>query len=215
MLIRDFTDKEISETIFTLLFASQDATSSAMTWLFQYLADRPDILDKVREEQLAIRDGDRNKPFDIDLLESAKYTSYVVKEILRLRPPVIMVPYMAKQSFQLSPDYTVPKGAMVIPTLYPALHDPEAYPEPETFKPERWSPEGGAEKHTKNWLVFGTGPHVCLGQQYVMLHLIACAGKASLCMDWEHTVTPLSEKIKVFATIFPQDDCLLQFKSRA
>ena len=202
MLIRWFSDFEISMTVFTLLFASQDATSSASTWLFQLMADRPDILDKVREENLRLRDGDRNVPFSMDILEKMTYTRAVVKETLRYRPPVLMVPYVAKKPFPISDDYTIPKGAMVVPTTYNALHDPEAYPNPDTFDPNRWI-TGDAEKQVKNWLVFGCGPHYCLGQTYAVLNLMAMIGKASMFLDWKHEITPLSEKIKVFATIFP------------
>ncbi|KZF23391.1 sterol C-22 desaturase [Xylona heveae TC161] len=213
MVLRDFTDFEISQTLFTFLFASQDATSSACTWLFQVMADRPEVLDKVREENLAVRNGDRSKRFDMDMLDRMAYTRAVVKEILRYRPPVIMVPYIAKQDFPVTENYTVPKGSMVIPSVYPALHDPEVYPEPDTFDPERWI-TGDAEKQAKNWLVFGTGPHYCLGQTYAQLNLMAMIGKASIELDWQHQITPLSEKIKVFATIFPQDDCPLVFSKR-
>lgn len=202
-LLRDFSDLEISMTVFTFLFASQDATSSASTWLFQLMADRPEILDRVREENLAVRDGDRSRRFSMDMLENMPYTRAVVKETLRYRPPVIMVPYVVKRDFPVTDSYTVPKGSMVVPSVWPALHDPEVYPEPESFNPDRWI-SGSAERATKNWLVFGTGPHYCLGQTYAQLNLMAMIGKASLYLDWEHHATPLSEHIKVFATIFPQ-----------
>jgi C-22 sterol desaturase len=91
---------------------------------------------------------------------------------------------------------------MIIPTTYPALHDPVAYPEPESFIPERWI-TGNAEEQVKNWLVFGTGPHYCLGQTYAQLNLILMIGKASIMLDWEHQITPTSEDIEVFATLFP------------
>jgi C-22 sterol desaturase len=91
---------------------------------------------------------------------------------------------------------------MVIPTTYPALHDPEAYPDPESFVPERWI-TGDADKQVKNWLVFGTGPHYCLGQTYAQLNLMAMIGMASMHLDWHHQITERSEEIKVFATIFP------------
>lgn len=109
-LLRDFTDYEISQTVFTFLFASQDATSSAATWLFQTLAQRPDVLNRVREENLRIRNGDRNQRLTMDTLESMTYTRAVVKELLRYRPPVIMVPYLAKKPFPITDTYTVPKG---------------------------------------------------------------------------------------------------------
>ncbi|KAJ9619259.1 RNA polymerase C-22 sterol desaturase [Taxawa tesnikishii (nom. ined.)] len=211
--IRTFTDFEIAQTLFTFLFASQDATSSACTWLFQIMADRPDLLDKVREENLRLRNGDRNAPLTMDLLESSTYTRAVVKETLRYRPPVLMVPYLVKKDFPVTDTYTVKKGSMIVPTTYPALHDPEAYPNPDSFDPDRWI-TGDAEKQVKNWLVFGTGPHYCIGQTYATLNLMAMIGKASMMLDWQHEVTPLSEQIKVFATIFPQDDCLLTFSER-
>jgi sterol 22-desaturase len=109
-LLRDFTDYEISQTIFTFLFASQDATSSAATWLFQTLAQRPDVLDRVREENLCVRNGNINQRLTMDTLESMTYTRAVVKELLRYRPPVIMVPYLAKKPFPITDTYTVPKG---------------------------------------------------------------------------------------------------------
>ena len=209
MLLRDFSDFEISMTIFTFLFASQDATSSACTWLFQIMADRPEILDKVREENLALRKGNRDAPLSIDLLETMVWTRAVVKETLRYRPPVIMVPYLAKKDFPITENYTVKKGSMVIPSVWPATHDPEAYPDPDSYVPERWI-TGDADQQVKNWLVFGTGPHYCLGQQYAQLNLMTMIGKASMLLDWVHHPTALSEEIEVFATIFPQV-CLFCF----
>lgn len=201
-LIREFTDKEIADTLFTFLFASQDASSSATTWLFQILAQRPDVMEKLREENLAARGGDRRKPFDLPMLESLTYTAAVIKELLRHRPPVIFVPYLATKPFPITPEYTVPKGAMVIPSCYPALHDPAVYPNPDVFDPDRWI-TGDAETKTKNWLVFGAGPHDCLAKRYVPLTMAAMIGKAVLELEWEHVPTEKSEEIKVFATLFP------------
>lgn len=211
---REFTNKEISEAVFTFLFASQDASSSLACWLFQIVADRPDVLAKIREEQLAVRNNDMSTELNLDLIEKMKYTNMVIKETLRYRPPVLMVPYVVKKNFPVSPNYTAPKGAMLIPTLYPALHDPEVYENPDEFIPERWVEGSKASEAKKNWLVFGCGPHVCLGQTYVMITFAALLGKFALYTDFHHTVTPLSEKIKVFATIFPKDDLLLTFKKR-
>ncbi|KAL3476173.1 cytochrome P450 [Aspergillus californicus] len=212
-LIREFTNEEISETLFTFLFASQDASSSATTWLFQILAQRPDVLTRLREENLAARDGDRHKTFDLPMLESLPYTTAVIKELLRHRPPVIFVPYLATKNFPITPDYTVPKGSMVIPSCYPALHDPEAYPNPEVFDPDRWI-TGDAESKTKNWLVFGAGAHDCLARRYVPLSMAGMIGKAALEVDWVHCATERSEEIRVFATLFPMDGCQLVFKER-
>ncbi|OJJ42462.1 hypothetical protein ASPZODRAFT_76786 [Penicilliopsis zonata CBS 506.65] len=212
-LIRMFSDEEIGETLFTFLFASQDASSSATTWLFQILAQRPDVLDRVRAENLAARAGDRSKPFDLPMLEALPYTNAVIKELLRHRPPVIFVPYQTTKPFPLTADYTVPRGAMVIPSCYPALHDPAVYPDPDVFDPDRWL-SGDAEAQTRNWLVFGAGPHDCLARRYVPLSMAGMIGKVALELDWTHHETPTSEEIRVFATLFPMDGCQLVFTTR-
>ncbi|KAK0718208.1 cytochrome P450 [Lasiosphaeria miniovina] len=213
-LLRDFTDYEIAQTVFTFLFASQDATSSASTWLFQTMAQRPDVLDRVREENLKVRNGDIHAPLNLDQLESLTYTRAVVRELLRYRPPVIMTPYVAKKAFPISETYTAPKGSMVIATTYLALRDPDVYENPDSFDPERYYTGDAEVKGAKNYLVFGTGPHYCLGQHYAQLNLALFIGMASLLVDWTHHATPLSEEIKVFATIFPKDDCPLTFEDR-
>ncbi|KAI8377753.1 cytochrome P450 [Radiomyces spectabilis] len=212
---RKFTDREISLTILTFLFASQDATSSALTWGFQLLADHPDVLEKIRDEQNKIR-GEQglNHPLTLELMEASVYLRQVVKEILRLRPPVLMVPYQATREWPITENYTVPKGAMVIPTTYPALHDPVAYPNPDSFDPDRWGPNGTAEKFPKNFMVFGNGPHHCLGREYAIMHLMAILAQASLQMDWTHHRTDKSDDISIFATIYPQDGCYMNFTPR-
>lgn len=216
VLVRDFSDREIALVLMSFLFASQDAMSSALTYLFQHMADRPDILFKVREEQYRLRGDDVDAPLTLELLEQMEYTKIVVKESLRLKPPVIMVPYKTLQPFPIDSKYTVPKGSMVIPSFWNSLHDPSVYPEPDKLKPERWleGKESPAEKNPRNFLVFGSGPHHCIGQQYAMMHLVAVIGTASVMMNWEHEVTPLSEQVKILPTIFPADGTRLKFTQR-
>jgi len=202
IILREFSDYEIAQVLFTFLFASQDASSSATTWLFQIMAQRPEILDRIREEALNVRHGERHSSISLNDLESMAYTNAVIKEVLRYRPPVIFVPYITTTPFAIKPTYTAPRGAMIIPSCYPALHDPEVYSQPDFFDPERWI-SGNANEQTKNWLVFGAGPHQCIAQQYVSLTLMFMIEKASLEIEWTHHATRISEEIKVFACLFP------------
>ncbi|WFC97627.1 sterol 22-desaturase [Malassezia yamatoensis] len=217
VLLRDFSDREIGMVLLSFLFASQDAMSSGVTYLFQHLADHPEVLRKLREEQYALRGNDVESPLTLELLEKMEYTRAVVRESMRLKPPVIMVPYKTLRPFPISKDYVVPKGAMVIPSFWNSLHDPEAYPSPDEFKPERWLEGAGspAQSHPKNYLVFGSGPHNCIGKDYAVQHLMAVIGTASVLLNWEHHVTDRSEKVLVIATIYPQDGALLSFSERA
>lgn len=216
VLLRDFSDREIAMVLLSFLFASQDALSSALTYLFQHLADHPEVLRKVREEQYMLRNNDIDAPVTIDMVEKMNYTRAAVRESMRLKPPVIMVPYMTRQPFPISESYTVPKGAMIIPSFWNSLHDPSAYPSPDEFRPERWleGADSPAAKNPKNYLVFGSGPHNCIGKDYAVQHLVALIGMASVQLNWEHETTDLSEKVMVIATIYPKDGARLKFTAR-
>lgn len=87
----EFSDHEMAMVVFSFLFASQDAMSSGLIYGFQHLADHPDILEKIREEQERVRGGDYEKPITMEMLDQSKYLSAFVKETLRVKPPVTMV----------------------------------------------------------------------------------------------------------------------------
>jgi C-22 sterol desaturase len=179
LLSREYDDREIAMVLLSFLFASQDAMSSAIVWMFQYTAGHPEILAKVREEQYRLRGGDLDAPLTLDIVEDMVYTRSVVKEVLRIRPPVIMVPYLTTRQFPITPEYTVPKGSMVIPAFWNSLHDETCYPEPEKFMPERWLPNADgsvplSESKPQNYLVWGSGPHRCIGTQYVSKQQAHC-----------------------------------------
>ncbi|GAA5901638.1 uncharacterized protein JCM6883_000347 [Sporobolomyces salmoneus] len=214
--VRKYDDKEMALVLLSFIFASQDAMSSSITFAFQLLADHPEVLAKVREEQAAVRHGDYETPMSLSLLEQMPYTNAVTKEVLRYRPPVIMVPYLTKKPFPINEEYTVPKGTMLIPSFWNSLHDEAVYPEAEEFVPERWMPGGvnDNDKDSKNWLVFGAGAHRCIGQNYVYMHMTAVIGSAAMLMNWEHAKTPESEEIQIIATLFPKDGCHLKFTPR-
>lgn len=88
---REFSDLEMAMVLFSFLFASQDAMSSGLIYGFQHLADHPEILAKVREEQDRVRQGDYQRPLTLDLMDQMTYLHAVVKESLRVKPPVTMV----------------------------------------------------------------------------------------------------------------------------
>jgi sterol 22-desaturase len=212
---REFSDREMAMVVFSFLFASQDAMSSGLIYGFQHLADHPHILAKVREEQERVRAGDYEKPLTLEMMDEMPYLRAMVKETLRVKPPVTMVPYKATKAFPINDDYTVPAGSMVIPSFYNALHDPEVFPQPDEFLPERWlDPESSANTNPRNYLVFGSGPHKCIGLDYAQMNIALVLANASVLLDWEHELTPTSDKVQIIATLFPQDGCLLKFTPR-
>jgi len=212
---RDFSDLEMAMTLFSFLFASQDAMSSGLIYGFQHLADHPEVLAKVREEQERVRAGNYEKPVTLEMMDNMPYLRAVVKESLRVKPPVTMVPYKVTKAFPISADYTVPANSMLIPSFYNSLHDAEVFPEPDQFLPERWlDPSGSATQSPRNYLVFGSGPHKCIGIEYAVMNIAIVLADAAVLMDFEHVRTEKSDKVQIIATLFPQDGCLLKLSPR-
>lgn len=115
----------------------------------------------------------------------------------RLRTEEAQVPYKATKAFPITEDYTVPAGTMVIPSFFNSLHDPAVYPEPEAFRPERWlDPDSLANANPKNYLVFGSGPHRCIGIEYATMNMALVIATAAITMRWEHEVTPESDAVE-------------------
>ncbi|KAJ7225972.1 cytochrome P450 [Mycena pura] len=212
---REFTDHEMAMVVFAFLFASQDAMSSGLIYGFQHLVDHPEVLAKVREEQQRVRKGNYDAPLTLEAMDGMPYLQAVVKESLRVKPPVIMVPYKSTKAFPISDDYTVPTGSMLIPSFYNSLHDPVVYPEPDAFQPERWlDPHGSANSNPKNYMVWGAGPHKCIGLEYAMMNIALVLGIAAMMFDWEHELTQETDKVDIIATIFPRDGCRMKFTPR-
>jgi len=88
---REFSDLEMAMVLFSFLFASQDAMSSGLVFGFQHLVDHPEVLAKVRAEQERVRQGNYDKPLTYEMMEEMVYLHAVVKESLRVRPPVTLV----------------------------------------------------------------------------------------------------------------------------
>lgn len=86
---------------------------------------------------------------------------------------------------------------MVIPSFYNSLHDPSVFPEHDKLIPDRWlDPNSSANTNPRNYLVFGSGPHKCVGIEYATMNIGLVLATASVLMDWEHHITHESEQVQ-------------------
>ncbi|EFJ38352.1 hypothetical protein SELMODRAFT_75218 [Selaginella moellendorffii] len=216
------SDRQVGQHIFDFLFAAQDASTSSLVWVCALLESNPQVLGKILDEQRSLRRGgegefgsnfDPATPVGSELLREMKYTEMVVKEVLRYRPPATMVPHIASVDFPITDSYTVPKGAIVFPSLLESSF--QGFREPYAFDPDRFSAarlEDVAFK--RNWLLFGAGSHQCLGQRYAINHLVLFTALFSSMVEWERVRTPGCDEILYVPTIVPRDGCLVTLKPR-
>ncbi|MEW5312037.1 MAG: hypothetical protein WDW38_003700 [Sanguina aurantia] len=197
------TNHKMAYSVMDFLFASQDASTASLVWTMTQMAEHPEVLQKVRAEQQQLR-PDLHAPITGDVLNSMVYTRQVVKEILRFRPPAPMVPQVAKQPFKLTDSYTAPKGSFIVPSIWAAaMH---GYEDATRFDPDRFGPERQEDiKFANNFLVFGWGPHYCIGKEYAQNHLTVFLARIATTLDWTRIRSPVSDNILYLPTLYPAD----------
>eukprot|EP00667_Euglena_gracilis_P006127 EG_transcript_6177 len=205
------THERMGEVIMDFLFASQDATSAGLTWVFAAMADHPEVYQKVREEQYRVRGQDLSKPLDGEVLEQLVYTRSCIKELLRYRPaaPMLIQEAQADQTIPGCP-FRIPKGTFVSCSLMAASEN--GFPNPEKYDPDRWSKERNEGTiHSKHWIPFGAGPHRCPGQEYAQNQMATMLAIMATSYDLERVYTPDSQKFKYLPTVYPHD-CIIKLR---
>jgi cytochrome P450 len=96
------------------------------------------------------------------------YTERVLKETLRLYPPVYVIPRVAAERVTLA-GYEIEPGSEVWLWPYFTHHDARFFPRPERFEPDRFLPGGAAEQNPRAFLPFGAGSRACVGRHFAML----------------------------------------------
>jgi cytochrome P450 family 135 len=148
------SDQELRDELMTLLAAGHETTASTLAWAFERLAREPQARGRLRKE-IAAGDDDA-------------YLAATIQETLRHRPVLPNVePRLVKRPIEVG-GWLYPEGCALVPNAYLLHHDADIYPEPYSFRPERFldSPPG-----TYTWIPFGGGRRRCLGGSFAMLEM--------------------------------------------
>ena len=151
--------------VVTLLLAGHETTALALTWAWLLLAREPAARSALEAELATVLGGRLPTPDDVPRLP---YTEAVLSETLRLRPPAYATGREAVR--ETSIDGTrVKKGRVVFVSMSATHRDPRFFPDPDTFRPERWL--DGLERRLPRgaFFPFGLGPRMCVGASFAML----------------------------------------------
>ncbi|XP_054706468.1 uncharacterized protein LOC129216283 [Uloborus diversus] len=161
------SETEIREEVDTFTFEGHDTTAISMSWTLYLIGLHPSIQSKVREELDCIfQDSDRDATADD--LKDMKYLESVIKESLRLYPSVPVFGRNLNEDIQIQ-GRIVPRGSTCVVFPYILHRDPEVFPNPEKFDPERFFPENCIGRHPFAYVPFSAGPRNCIGQRFAMM----------------------------------------------
>lgn len=146
--------QELRDELMTALVAGHETTASQLAWAFERISRHPEVAARLTAE--------------IDGGESEEYLTATVNEVLRLRPVLPNAePRLTKKPIKIG-DFTYPAGVALLASAMLVHHDPDIYPEPFEFRPERFV---GRQPGTYTWLPFGGGRRRCLGASFALLEM--------------------------------------------
>lgn len=162
------SDRQVRDEVVTVFLAGHETTASTLQWIFALLAQHPDVRARVEEEVVQVLQG------EVPTAENVRGLTYleaVIKEVMRLYPPIFMFSRVVAQDTRLG-EYELKAGTDVILTPYATHHDPTLFPDPERFDPERFLGEAGRQIDKFAWYPFGGGPRICVGNAFAMMEML-------------------------------------------
>jgi len=161
---RDDADRWVRDSVVTFLIAGHESAATVMTWCMYELATRPEIQARLLDEATAM-----GEPRSLGDLEELPFTDQVIRETMRLYPPVWSLGREAIEADELG-EYTIPAGATVMVSPYVLHRRPEAWEDPEAFRPERFTALTAKGK-TFVYFPFSSGPRFCPGERFAMAEM--------------------------------------------
>ncbi|NWT51202.1 CP4V2 protein, partial [Erythrocercus mccallii] len=159
--------RDIREEVDTFMFEGHDTTAAAINWVLYLLGHNPEVQKKVHRELDEVFDNTECS-VTMDDLKNLRYLECVVKEALRLYPSVPMFARTLREDCCIK-GYQIPRGATVLILTYALHRDPEIFPDPEEFRPERFFPENSKGRHPYAYVPFSAGPRNCIGQRFAQM----------------------------------------------
>lgn len=185
------TEEEIREEVDTFMFAGHDTTTNGSASTIYQLSRHPDIHARVYEEIRSIFGDDPTAKLTYSKLQELKYTEMVIKETMRLMPPVPIIGRSLVEPTLIN-GVVVPAGTNITIPVYALHREADVFPEPNEFDPERFSPENSEHRNPYAYIPFSAGPRNCIGLRYAMLEIKAFIVKILLNFkllpntdDWE------------------------------
>lgn len=167
-LIRaDMSDDLIRDQLLTMLIAGHDTSTALLVWTLYLLGRHSAALARVQAEVDATL-GDADAPPTFEQVEALTYLDLVIKEALRLYPPIHVGNRVAREDLVLQ-GYTVPARTRVMYSIYLSHRDLRYWSDPERFDPERFDKALHPAPPAFAYVPFGGGPRNCIGAAFAQV----------------------------------------------
>jgi cytochrome P450 len=165
LIAAGLNDDLIRDQLLTMLIAGHDTSTAALAWSLYLLGSHPTAMARAAAEARAALEGGSLTP---DRLRELPYIARVVRESLRLYPPIHLGSRVAARELAYQ-GYRIPAGERVIYSIYLTQRDDAYWANPGRFDPDRHGP--GERAAPYSWLAFGGGPRNCIGAAFGLMEV--------------------------------------------
>jgi len=160
------TEEVIRDNVSLFFLAGHETTATILSWVCSVLATQPEVFEKARKEVLEKVPDDE---FTYDALKDLTYIDALIKETLRLHPPVTLIAnrYVTKDT--VIGNIRVPAETSIGIDMISMSYDPKIWGDPLVFRPERWFSDNITKEQRMAWIPFSSGPRVCIGMNFSLL----------------------------------------------
>uniref|UniRef100_A0A2M4ARG5 Putative cytochrome n=1 Tax=Anopheles triannulatus TaxID=58253 RepID=A0A2M4ARG5_9DIPT len=209
---RPLTDREIQEEVDTFMFEGHDTTTIAISFTLLLLARHPEVQERLHREIIEIVGNDLQAPVTYRNLQDMKYLEMIIKESLRLYPPVPIIARRFTENVNFD-GKVVPEASNFNIGIMHMHRDPSLFPDPERFDPERFAPDRLLEQTSPYaYVPFSAGPRNCIGQKFAMLELKSTLSK--VIRNYKLTSAGPEPKLTMQLTLKPRDGLFIGFIPR-
>lgn len=211
------TDDHVVSNCFVALGGGFETTSLTLALLLHELASNPDEQQRLYEELSSVLEDDVTPEVLYDKLQSLKRLEMVINEGLRKYPPLVFfTARMCYRDTELA-GKVIPAGTRVIVPTWSIHRNPDLWPDPEKFDPERFSEGWEYDRHPASFIPFGMGPRECIGKKFALLELKMALSK--LVRRYEFSLSSKSATTLIFKvpliSINPVKNIVLRVKRRS
>ena len=162
------TNRQLRDEVMTLFLAGHETTALTLSWAWYLIARNPEVEQKFHEELDRVLGGRLPVAADLPRL---KYTEMIAKESMRLYPPAYGLGREAVEDCEIG-GFRIQRGSQLFMFQWVTQRDPRFFPDPEQFKPERWTEEFTNSLPKYAYFPFGGGPRACIGNYFAMMEIV-------------------------------------------
>jgi sterol 14-demethylase len=208
---RELSEHEITGLLLAGMFAGHHTSSVTTAWALIELLSNPKTMRRCQEE--IDRVFGAGEPVSHQALRELRYTENVVKEALRLHPPLFMLVRVAKEDFVYK-DYFIPAGTWIVVSPTVSHRMPDVFNDPDRFDPERFEPPREEDKRDFAFIAFGGGRHKCLGNAFAILQIKAILALLIGQYQFELAGDPIASDFHGLV-VGPKEPCRIRYRKRA